>query len=139
LDVPELAPVRLGELGQGLGQREHRFAGQVDDRFQVEVPAVQECEDGYRAQGGPGQGQRDPAEGGRAAQAVHAGGPLQRAHLYRLHGPPDRTAATEQISLMQLPSDIVAFTDGTPVRYETTVTAAADGLVLRRAAATIGV
>jgi hypothetical protein len=40
---------------------------------------------------------------------------------------------------MQLPSDIVAFTDGTPVRYETTVTAAADGLVLRRAAATIGV
>ncbi|WP_433379194.1 hypothetical protein ACQPZX_13055 [Actinoplanes sp. CA-142083] len=49
------------------------------------------------------------------------------------------TAATEQIPLVLRPSDTVAFTDGTPVPYNTTVTATADGLVLRRAGATIAI
>jgi hypothetical protein len=49
------------------------------------------------------------------------------------------TAATEQIPLVLRPSDTVAFTDGTPVAYNTTVTAVADGLVLRRAGATIAI
>jgi hypothetical protein len=49
------------------------------------------------------------------------------------------TAATEQIPLVLRPSDTVAFTDGTPVPYHTTVTATADGLVLHRAGATITV
>jgi hypothetical protein len=45
--------------------------------------------------------------------------------------------ATEQIPLVLRPTDTVAFTDGTPVAYNRTVTATADGLVLRRAGATI--
>ncbi|MFI5894035.1 hypothetical protein ACIA5D_28440 [Actinoplanes sp. NPDC051513] len=49
------------------------------------------------------------------------------------------TAATEQIPLVLRPSDTVAFTDGTPVAYNSTVTATADGLVLRRAGATIAI
>jgi len=49
------------------------------------------------------------------------------------------TAATEQIPLVLRPADTVAFTDGTPVAYNTTVTATADGLVLRRAGATIAI
>jgi hypothetical protein len=45
--------------------------------------------------------------------------------------------AGEQIPLVLRPSDSVAFTDGTPVTYNKTVTATAGGLVLRRAGATI--
>jgi hypothetical protein len=49
------------------------------------------------------------------------------------------SAATEQIPLVLRPTDTVAFTDGTPVTYNKTVTATADGLVLHRAGATIAI
>jgi hypothetical protein len=47
------------------------------------------------------------------------------------------TAATEQIPLVLRPGDRVAFTNGTPVAYNTTVSATADGIVLTRAGATV--
>ncbi|MFF5076536.1 hypothetical protein ACFY36_05765 [Actinoplanes sp. NPDC000266] len=47
------------------------------------------------------------------------------------------TEATEQIPLVLRPTDTVAFTDGTAALYNRTVSTTADGLVLRRAGATI--
>jgi hypothetical protein len=49
------------------------------------------------------------------------------------------TAATEQIPLVLQPGDRVAFTDGTPVGYNTSVSASADGIVIRRAGAVISI
>ena len=45
--------------------------------------------------------------------------------------------ATEQIPLVLRPTDTVAFTDGTTVAYNTTVTATADGIAIHRAGATV--
>jgi hypothetical protein len=46
-------------------------------------------------------------------------------------------AATEQIPLVLHPTDVVTFTDGTPVAFGGTTTATADGLDLRRGRTTI--
>jgi hypothetical protein len=47
------------------------------------------------------------------------------------------SAATELIPLVLHPSDRVTFTDGTAATYGSAATATADGLTLRRGAATV--
>ncbi|MCF3962078.1 hypothetical protein [Streptomyces fuscigenes] len=49
------------------------------------------------------------------------------------------TALTEQIPLVLLPTDRVAFADGTPVAYGADAAATARGLVVHRAGTTIGI
>jgi hypothetical protein len=49
------------------------------------------------------------------------------------------TAATEQIPLVLLPTDVVSFANGTAAPYNQTTAAVADGLIVRRGSTTIAI